>query len=81
MNNKIKYINSYKKNTDFSVKPFDLSLVKSLKKNGGRNNTGRITVRHRGGGHKRRYRLIDFKFNVLIKSGIKKNILFETAVF
>ena len=63
MNNKIKYINSYKKNTDFSVKPFDLSLVKSLKKNGGRNNTGRITVRHRGGGHKRRYRLIDFKRN------------------
>jgi large subunit ribosomal protein L2 len=71
MNNKIKYINSYKKNTDFSVKPFDLSLVKSLKKNGGRNNTGRITVRHRGGGHKRRYRLIDFKFkndNAIIKS-------------
>ena len=37
------------------------SLLRSLKKTGGRNNLGRITVRHRGGGHKRRYRLIDFK--------------------
>jgi ribosomal protein L2 len=32
-----------------------------LKKSGGRNNNGRITCRHRGGGHKRKYRLIDFK--------------------
>jgi len=37
------------------------SLVKTLKKTGGRNNYGRMTTRHRGGGHKRRYRLIDFK--------------------
>jgi large subunit ribosomal protein L2 len=37
------------------------SLVVSLSKTGGRNNRGRITVRHRGGGHKRRYRLIDFR--------------------
>ena len=37
------------------------SLVKGLKKNAGRNNKGRITVRRRGGGHKRRYRIIDFK--------------------
>jgi len=36
-------------------------LLTGLKKKGGRNNTGRITVRHRGGGHKRRYRLIDFR--------------------
>ncbi|NJL94901.1 MAG: 50S ribosomal protein L2 [Anaerolineae bacterium] len=42
------------------VKP-DKSLMTELKKRGGRNNTGRVTVRHRGGGHKRRYRLIDFK--------------------
>jgi large subunit ribosomal protein L2 len=41
------------------------SLVRTLKKSGGRNNYGRITVRHRGGGHKRRYRLIDFKRNKL----------------
>ena len=39
------------------------SLTRALRKRGGRNNTGRITVRHRGGGHKRRYRLIDFKRN------------------
>jgi len=37
------------------------SLVKAKKSNAGRNSAGRITVRHRGGGHKRRYRLIDFK--------------------
>ena len=37
------------------------SLLVSLKKNGGRNNQGRITLRHRGGGAKRKYRLIDFK--------------------
>ena len=37
------------------------SLVKGLKKNAGRNSKGRITVRRRGGGHKRRYRIIDFK--------------------
>lgn len=39
------------------------SLTKALKKTGGRNNSGRVTVRHRGGGHKRRYRIIDFKRN------------------
>ena len=38
-------------------------LTKALRKSGGRNNKGRITVRHRGGGHRRRYRLIDFKRN------------------
>jgi large subunit ribosomal protein L2 len=36
-------------------------LLGPIKKSGGRNNTGRITAYHRGGGHKRRYRLIDFK--------------------
>lgn len=39
------------------------SLTVSLKKSGGRNNQGRITARHIGGGHKRKYRLIDFKRN------------------
>jgi large subunit ribosomal protein L2 len=39
------------------------SLVRSLKKSGGRNSKGHLTVRHRGGGHKRRYRRIDFKRN------------------
>jgi large subunit ribosomal protein L2 len=37
------------------------SLTTSLSKSGGRNNHGRMTNRHRGGGHKRRYRIIDFK--------------------
>lgn len=36
-------------------------LVESLKKHGGRNNTGRITLRHRGGGFRKLYRIIDFK--------------------
>ncbi len=39
------------------------SLLRPLKKTGGRNNQGKITCRHRGGGHKRRYRLIDFRRN------------------
>ena len=39
------------------------SLIRPLKKSGGRNNKGRITSRRRGGGHKRQYRIIDFKRN------------------
>lgn len=39
------------------------SLTTSISKSGGRNNLGRVTSRHRGGGHKRRYRIIDFKRN------------------
>ena len=39
------------------------SLLKPLRKSGGRNNQGRMTVRNIGGGHKRRYRVIDFKRN------------------
>jgi large subunit ribosomal protein L2 len=41
----------------------EASLTEGLRKKGGRNNLGRITVRFRGGGHKRRYRMIDFKRN------------------
>src|SRR5204863_3336443 len=37
------------------------ALTEGLRQKGGRNNTGRITVRWRGGGHKRRYRMVDFK--------------------
>lgn len=72
-------IKKYKPNTsgrrNMSVLSFDeittstpeKSLLRPLNKNGGRNNTGKITVRHHGGGHKQKYRLIDFKrdkFNV-----------------
>ncbi len=46
-------------------------LVEKKSKNGGRNNAGRITVRHKGGGHKQRYRLIDFKRN---KDGIPATV-------
>jgi len=47
------------------------SLTVALKKSGGRNNHGRITSRHIGGGHKRRYRIIDFKRN---KHGIAAKV-------
>ena len=47
------------------------SLMESLKSNAGRNNKGRITVRHRGGGAKRQYRIIDFKRN---KDGIPAKV-------
>ena len=47
---------------DKKAKP-ERSLVETLKKNAGRNSYGRITVRHRGGGNKRKYRIIDFKRN------------------
>ncbi len=39
------------------------SLLKTVKKNAGRNNSGKITVRHQGGGEKRKYRIIDFRRN------------------
>ena len=45
---------------DKKAKP-ERSLVETLKKNSGRNSYGHITVRHRGGGNKRKYRIIDFK--------------------
>ena len=48
------------------------SLIYSLKKNAGRNNQGKITVRHHGGGNRRKYRIIDFKRN---KDGIPANVV------
>ena len=51
------------RNEEITKSTPEKSLVVSLKKNGGRNNQGRITVRHQGGGAKRKYRLIDFKRN------------------
>ena len=47
------------------------SLVESKSKTGGRNNNGHITTRHIGGGHKQKYRLIDFKRN---KDGIAAEV-------
>ncbi|HEY3374878.1 MAG TPA: 50S ribosomal protein L2 [Candidatus Aquicultor sp.] len=48
---------------DITKKEPEKSLLAPLKNNAGRNNNGRITTRHQGGGHKRRYRIIDFKRN------------------
>nr|MCR4695582.1 50S ribosomal protein L2 [Pseudobutyrivibrio sp.] len=48
------------------------SLVVSLKKHAGRNNQGKITVRHQGGGNRQKYRLIDFKRN---KDGIPAKVI------
>lgn len=47
------------------------SLLTPIKKKGGRNNQGRVTIRHRGGGHKRMYRIIDFRRN---KRGIPARV-------
>lgn len=47
------------------------SLIASLKKSGGRNSQGKMTMRNRGGGHKRRYRIIDFKRD---KAGIPASV-------
>lgn len=56
--------------TDRKKKP-EKSLLKRLKKKGGRNFQGKITSRHRGGGHKRLYRVIDFKRN---KDGVAAKV-------
>ena len=47
------------------------SLLEPIKKSGGRNNTGKMTMRYKGGGHKRRYRVIDFKRN---KDGVAATV-------
>lgn len=56
---------------EITKKTPEKSLVVALKKNSGRNNQGKITVRHRGGGHKIKYRIIDFKRN---KDGIPATV-------
>src|SRR3954463_2893960 len=55
-------VSDFKELTDKNKKP-EKSLTEPLKKKGGRNNQVFITARHRGGGHKRMYRVIDFKRN------------------
>ena len=53
------------------------SLLEPKSKNGGRNNNGRITVRHQGGGHKQHYRIIDFKRNKLDISAVVERIEYD----
>jgi|SRR5690554_4377722 len=56
---------------EITKKEPEKSLVVSLNRTGGRNASGKITARHRGGGHKRRYRIIDFKRN---KDGVPAKV-------
>jgi large subunit ribosomal protein L2 len=58
--------------TDRNKRP-ERRLTKPRKKTGGRNNQGKITTRHRGGGHKQRYRIIDFK---RLKDGVPAKVAF-----
>ncbi len=53
------------------------SLTVTMKKNGGRNNQGKITVRHHGGGEKRKYRIIDFKRNKFDIEGVVASIEYD----
>jgi len=53
------------------------SLTEGLRKKGGRNNLGRITVRFRGGGHKRNYRVIDFKRNKFDMSAVVERLEYD----
>ncbi len=53
------------------------SLTEALRKSGGRNNHGRITMRRRGGGHRRRYRIIDFKRNKYDIAGTVRTIEYD----
>ena len=53
------------------------SLLAPMKQKAGRNNTGRITVRHRGGGHKKRYRIIDFKRSIESAEGTVFSIEYD----
>jgi len=53
------------------------SLLRPLKKSAGRNSKGRITSRHRGGGHKRAYRLIDFKRNKIAIPAVVHSIEYD----
>ncbi|MBR1692336.1 MAG: 50S ribosomal protein L2 [Lachnospiraceae bacterium] len=59
--------------SEITKKTPEKSLLTSKKKHAGRNNQGKITVRHRGGGNRRKYRIIDFKRNA--KDGIEATVI------
>ena len=61
---------------DKKAKP-ERSLVETLKKHSGRNSYGRITVRHRGGGNKRKYRIIDFKRDKLDMPAVVQRLEYD----
>ena len=62
---------------DVTTQNPEKSLLKPIKKTGGRNNTGRITTRHIGGGHKRKYRMIDYKREKFGIVGFIKSIEYD----
>ena len=64
-------------NTELTKTAPEKSLLKVAKKNAGRNNTGKITVRHQGGGVKRKYRVIDFKRNKFDIEGTVASIEYD----
>ncbi len=64
-------------NEEITTSTPEKSLVVTVKKNGGRNNQGKITVRHHGGGEKRKYRIIDFKRNKLNVPGSVASIEYD----
>ena len=64
-------------NDEITTSTPEKSLVAPIKKNSGRNNQGKITVRHQGGGVKRKYRIIDFKRNKLNVPGTVASIEYD----
>ena len=64
-------------NEEITTSTPEKSLTITMKKNGGRNNQGKITVRHHGGGEKRKYRIIDFKRNKLNVPGKVASIEYD----
>ena len=64
-------------NNEITKSTPEKSLTVTIKKNGGRNNQGKITVRHQGGGAKRKYRIIDFKRNKLNVPGVVASIEYD----
>ena len=71
---RFRIVNEYSEVT--TSKP-EKSLLKPMKKSGGRNNQGRMTMRYKGGGHKRRYRVIDFKRNKFDVTGEVTSIEYD----
>ena len=62
---------------EITKKSPERKLTTALRKTGGRNNHGRITSRHRGGGHRRRYRIIDFKRNKFDLTAVIESIEYD----
>lgn len=64
-------------NADITTNVPEKSLLRSIKRSGGRNNSGTLTMRFIGGGHKRRYRVIDFKRDKFDIAGVVKSIEYD----